>query len=237
MSQINAEFGKGNDLNSYRGTTWYTDAGGSGTFSTGAISYTDFYGKRVSAPAPSSIDVLVVAGGGSGGRGDQNCECGGGGGGGLCEHWGRSISAGTTYTITVGAGGAGSDTFWVNNNGSNSIFDTITAIGGGHGLSGPGGCGGGGWVDNGYHNGASATQGNSGGATGYGYRGGDWLGYGNPNMIGGGAGSDGNNRGSGRSNSITGSSVTYSAGGYGSMVDGYRIGSANSGWGGEGGGY
>ena len=50
IQQINAEFGRGNDLNSYRGTTWYTDAGGSGTFSTGAISISDFYGKRATSP-------------------------------------------------------------------------------------------------------------------------------------------------------------------------------------------
>ena len=46
ISQINAEFGRGNNLNAYRGTTWYTDAGGSGTFSSGAISMNAFYGKR-----------------------------------------------------------------------------------------------------------------------------------------------------------------------------------------------
>lgn len=48
ISQINAEFGRGNNLNAYRGTTWYTDAGGSGTFSSGAISMSEFYGKRAS---------------------------------------------------------------------------------------------------------------------------------------------------------------------------------------------
>jgi len=50
MAQINAEFGRGNDLNSYRGTQWYTAAGGSGTFSTGAISFSDFYGKQLASP-------------------------------------------------------------------------------------------------------------------------------------------------------------------------------------------
>lgn len=50
MAQINAEFGRGNNLNAYRGTTWYTDAGGSGTFSSGAISMSDFYGKRATSP-------------------------------------------------------------------------------------------------------------------------------------------------------------------------------------------
>jgi hypothetical protein len=50
MSAINAEFGRGNNLNAYRGTTWYTDAGGSGTFSSGALSFSDFYGKRATSP-------------------------------------------------------------------------------------------------------------------------------------------------------------------------------------------
>jgi len=50
MAQINAEFGRGNDLNSYRGTQWYTAAGGSGTFPTGAISFSDFYGKQLASP-------------------------------------------------------------------------------------------------------------------------------------------------------------------------------------------
>lgn len=50
MSAINAEFGRGNNLNSYRGTTWYTDAGASGTFSSGAISFNEFYGKRATSP-------------------------------------------------------------------------------------------------------------------------------------------------------------------------------------------
>lgn len=50
MAQINAEFGRGNNLNAYRGTVWYTDAGASGTFSSGAISMSDFYGKRATSP-------------------------------------------------------------------------------------------------------------------------------------------------------------------------------------------
>jgi hypothetical protein len=50
MLMIDLEFGRGFDLNSYRGTTWWTDAGGSGTFSSGAISMSEFYGKRVDYP-------------------------------------------------------------------------------------------------------------------------------------------------------------------------------------------
>lgn len=50
MQAINAEFGRGNNLNAYRGTVWYTDAGASGTFSSGAISFSEFYGKRPTSP-------------------------------------------------------------------------------------------------------------------------------------------------------------------------------------------
>lgn len=51
LSAINTEFGRGTNLNSYRGTTWYTDAGGSGTFSAGAIAISDFYSKRLTSPS------------------------------------------------------------------------------------------------------------------------------------------------------------------------------------------
>jgi len=50
MSDINAEFGRGTSLSNYLGVTWYTDAGGSGTFPSGPISMSDFYGKRSSSP-------------------------------------------------------------------------------------------------------------------------------------------------------------------------------------------
>ena len=49
MSQINAEFGRGNDLNSYRGTTYYTSSGGPFTFPTGAISFSNFYGTQATS--------------------------------------------------------------------------------------------------------------------------------------------------------------------------------------------
>lgn len=48
MAQINAEFGRGNDLNSYRGTTYYTSSGGPFTFPSGAISFSNFYGTQAS---------------------------------------------------------------------------------------------------------------------------------------------------------------------------------------------
>lgn len=42
MSQINSEFGRGNNLNAYRGTSHST-----GTFPSGAISFSDFYGRSI----------------------------------------------------------------------------------------------------------------------------------------------------------------------------------------------
>jgi hypothetical protein len=100
--------------------------------------------------APAVVDYLVIAGGGSGAEG-----CGGGGGaGGYRESTGNSgcytasplatpigitVTA-TTYPITVGGGGAGipvSGPYQSGNNGSNSIFSTITSAGGGGGGGGP----------------------------------------------------------------------------------------------------
>ena len=89
---------------------------------------------------PYSLSYFVLAGGGGAGVGHF---AGGGGGGGFrilnCKTY--KVTTGKSYTITVGAGGRGT-----NNNGSNSyepcvpstkggdsIFDTITSTGGGNG--------------------------------------------------------------------------------------------------------
>lgn len=50
MSEINAEFGLGNNLGAYRGVTWYTDAGGTGTFPFSNLNMSAFYSKRKNAP-------------------------------------------------------------------------------------------------------------------------------------------------------------------------------------------
>ena len=52
--------------------------------------------------ATPTVDYLVVAGGGGGG----NNAAGGGGAGGFRTANGFSVTAGTTYTVTIGAGGA-----------------------------------------------------------------------------------------------------------------------------------
>lgn len=208
----------------FNGTT-VTAATYNGTTLTNII----YNGTTVWSGAPSTIDVLVVAGGGGYHFTplvyySQAC----GGAGGLCYQTGRSISSGTTYTVTIGGGGGQEAP------GSNSIFDTITALGGGMGCGGSGGSGGGGyWNDDWVYVPAGlATQRDSGGATGYGNAGGNEIG-GN-SAGGGGAGSAGGmgvdpGAGVGRSYDITGSSVEYARGGHFQETAG-----ANSGWGSTG---
>ena len=90
-----------------------------------------------------SIDYLVIAGGGAGG-----CYAFGGGGGAggyrssfLSETSGGggasedALSLGTgTYTVTIGAGGAGVTYPNTSNQGSNSVFNQTTSVGGGDGI-------------------------------------------------------------------------------------------------------
>jgi hypothetical protein len=116
-----------------------------------------------------TVDYLVVAGGGSGGVRQPGNANGGGGAGGfrysastytspscapghpLRSPTGLPVSA-QGYPITVGAGGAGrGPTTNPGNDGSNSIFSSVTSTGGGGGGNGsapspgrPGGSGGGG---------------------------------------------------------------------------------------------
>ena len=129
------------------------------------------FGNTYSWTAPTgvtTVEALVVAGGGGGSQG-------GGGAGGLIYRSNYGVTAGSSYTVTVGQGGAGN----ISNSGagaigSNSAFDTLTAIGGGGGgnINGnnpsKGGSGGGAGGNSGTGcPGAAGTvgQGFSGGAT------------------------------------------------------------------------
>ena len=71
---------------------------------------------------PMSGELLVVAGGGSGGTAFSG---GGGGAGGVCYQSSRLLSG--SFTVTIGAGGSAPSSDG-NSNGTNSIFDTVTAI-------------------------------------------------------------------------------------------------------------
>jgi hypothetical protein len=50
ISDINGVFSRGNDLNSYRGTSYYTSSAGPYNFPSGAISMSNFYGT---GPSPN----------------------------------------------------------------------------------------------------------------------------------------------------------------------------------------
>lgn len=107
-------------------------------------------------------DVLVVTGGGSGGvGGDGTWEPGGGGAGGVLYIPSYLVSG--TIPVTIGEGGAavsGSYNARPGNKGKNSVFDNITAIGGGRGGAGShdGGSGGSGGGGSHIGRGGSATQ-------------------------------------------------------------------------------
>ena len=89
----------------------------------------------------TSVNYLVVAGGAGGGSthytANPTSGGGGGGAGGFLAGSGLSVTAGTTYAITVGAGGVGVDASVTNGtNGTNSLFGTLVngstgAVGGG----------------------------------------------------------------------------------------------------------
>lgn len=200
----------------------------------------------------SSVEVLVVAGGGGGGG---RFVGGGGGAGGLRTDASYAVSAGSSYAITVGRGGAGGANSAtaanaMGSDGANSVFGTITSTGGGGGggyVSPPGqagrsgGSGGGGSGSN-----ASTNSGGTANPSGQGNNGGSGTAASGQNPGGGGGGSSavGGNGGSsgggaggaGTSNNITGSFVTYAAGG-GGGADGATGGGAggSSGVGGKGG--
>jgi len=100
----------------------------------------------------NTVDYLVVAGGAAGGVGGGGAQGAGGGAGGYRESSGEASGCYTTsplgacvsalpvsiqgYPITVGAGGASVNGGSKGNNGSNTVFSTITSAGGGGGGGG-----------------------------------------------------------------------------------------------------
>lgn len=82
-----------------------------------------------------SANILVVAGGGAGGGTSSSFAGngrGGGGGGGGVVMFSPVLVKGTSYTVTVGAGGAIAQT---GGNGGDSLFGSVRAKGGGGGAS------------------------------------------------------------------------------------------------------
>jgi hypothetical protein len=230
-----------NASNYYSGGT--STAGSSSSFTTAETTSWD-------APAGlTTVTYLVVAGGGEGGW-----DAGGGGGAGGYRAGTLTVSGGSSYTVTVGAGGTSTQaqtpaSARFGADGGDSVFSSITATGGGGaGSTNPsksgraGGSGGGG----GGHD-ASGGSGGAGNAGSFSPVEGYIGGAGSNGAGGGGGGSSGagtidaspsNVGGAGTSNSITGSAVTYAAGGAGftDSGSGSASGGANTGDGGNGGG-
>ena len=211
-------------------------------------------GGTFTVTSGGTVEVLVVAGGGGGG-GDLG---GGGGAGGLIYNSSYVVDPGQAITVTVGDGGAGGGATRLSNtvgsNGANSVFGSLTAIGGGHGgaywgststydTGAAGGSGGGGAAKDtaGGGTGGSGTsgQGNAGGLAGYNgnYPGGGGGGAGGAgaNRTGSGGGTDGGVGGVGVAYSISGASVYYAGGGGGSSF-GNTTATSSPGTGGLGGG-
>ena len=198
---------------------------------------------------PTEVEVLVVAGGGGGGVGSNGG--GGGGAGGVLYDSAYSLSSTTSFTVTVGAGGSGRIGRGSGTNGANSVFGTLTAIGGGRGgghASGggsaspnTGGSGGGGAYPT---QGAAGTsgQGNSGGsgatylnlpATKDSGGGGGGAGAAGANGQGNGGGAGAG--GSGAVYNISGTPTTYAGGGGGATNDMNTRAIGGTGGGGSGG--
>ena len=96
----------------------------------------------------SDVEYLVIAGGGGGGGGFYQHAAGGGSGaggyrssisgensgGGSTAESKLSLSDGSSYAVTIGAGAAGgTGTSTAHTNGGNTTFHTITSLGGGRG--------------------------------------------------------------------------------------------------------
>jgi hypothetical protein len=165
-----------------------------------------------SVSSGGTVEYLIVGGGGGGGYEVSSWSAGGGGAGGVLA--GTISVAALSYPVTVGAGGGN------HLNGSNSIFNGQTALGGGRGgilneNGAVGGSGGGAGSGNAIGGTGTAGQGSAGGNT----TGGTWQSAG-----GGGAGGTGGsslggqtaaagNGGIGISSSISGISQNYAGGG------------------------
>ena len=237
-------------------------SGGTVTTSDGWTIHTFTSSGTFTPSFSTDVEVLVVAGGGGGGT-----HSGGGGGAGGLLYYGLespktpngsavSVVSGVSYTITVGAGGAGgyADTTWAppyhQNVGVNGVNSSI--VGGAVSLTAIGG-GGGGNPGNGVVGVAGGSGGGGGriyaggaGTAGQGYAGSNGFHYGGsvtpqfPGAGGGGAGgtgtagsnTDGGDGGVGLQYSISGT-ATYYAGGGGGNIQG---GSGSGGAGGNGGG-
>jgi hypothetical protein len=196
-----------------------------------------------------AVDYLVVAGGGSSGG-----SLGAGGGAGGLLHGSVPVTAGSAITVTVGAGGAQPTASTIGNNGTNSVFGSISATGGGGGGQWAGGFG----ASGGSGGGGNTSNGGSGnvggqGIVGQGNSGGTVTGVYNYYAMGAGGGGAGTaglggsvqnslssaigfNGGAGIASAILGTVYTWAGGGGGFTYGAQNETGGNGGVGGGGGG-
>ena len=182
------------DLSLTRGITISASTGATQIVTSGGYTYAIFKSvsgtKNITFSGDGEIELLVVGGGGGGGWDVGS----GGGAGGLYYRANHPVTGGTSYNITIGAGGpgtrssnGGSGAPASNRQGSNSTFGAITANGGGgsgsynNQVANAGGSGGGGLgAQSGDKTGGAATQAATTPGYGFGFKGGDgtWTGSG-----------------------------------------------------------
>lgn len=197
----------------------------------------------------ATVSALVVGAGGGGGRGNSSAGFppGAGGAGQFQTVSGKTVSVGSAYPITIGAGGTGALSNTSGGKGASTIFDTTTSIGGGGGGAGfntgggggasdlAGASGGGGDITSSSGVGGIASTGQNGGAGNITSNGGGGGGGGSTGVGGAASNHVGGNGGAGTASSITGSSVTYAGGGGGGVSTGGVAGTGGAGGGGAGG--
>jgi hypothetical protein len=205
--------------------------GGMSRFNTDIGAYEIFNGA-VWQPITGAyaVSFLLIAGGGGGGTGDGFQGSGGGGAGGYLANV-SSVQPGTSYAITIGAGGT------PNAKGANSTVFGVTALAGGAGAgtSNEGAIDGGSGGGQRQRDNPAENYGPGSGTAGQGFAGG--TGGGAVNGGGGGGASQagqGSNGGNGLSSSITGTAVTRGGGGGGGNRDGGAGGAGGAGGGGNG---
>jgi hypothetical protein len=145
---------------------------------------TSIGGWRIPTGVSRVTSVVVAGGGGGNGETDQTGWLGGGGGAGGYRYLTTSVSADSIQTVQVGQGGRRGMDYSTQSlgisaptNGGDSIFASVTSLGGGYGggrslagvrgaAGGAGGSGGGGGTYSGTSGAGTAGQGSNGGSSG-----------------------------------------------------------------------
>lgn len=201
IADIQAEFSRGNNLNAYRGTSYFNPDNSTSYFPAGIIRISDFYGTAKNSPVvpgnitvtsgtnlvlPTMFNQLYITCYGAGGGGGQGGKCTSYGGttAGASGNGGGStyFMSGTSFAVSAQGGGGGGG-------GNGIVYNALGGVAaGGNGSPGSTGSGGGGGGGGGagsgtggpYNNGASypytlTEYGSSGGNGGQGGNSGEIL--------------------------------------------------------------